>query len=197
MLVGIISSVAFQNYLTHSEVTTRTFITDITTTTSITTNETTSSITTNGETVDQFISLWQALHIAFGGNYTSVPSNTTVSLALYKFWFIGNEASSDATNIAYSSASGLPLQPVVEPFPDGVIVNVTGVVQGISTTYTASQSCEMYMLLWSFQVPSSIPDGGAVSVSAVTGYVIHVAPGQIALNLLYCPASSFETTTTT
>ena len=140
----------------------------------------TASSPTETGTITQFISLWQALHIAFGGNYSSVPSNTTVSLALYKFWYIGNEASSDMTSIAYSNITGLPLQPVVEPYPDGVIVNITAVVQVGNTTSMVSPSCEMYMLLWSFQVPSSIPDGGATSVSAITGNVIHSDPGQIA-----------------
>jgi hypothetical protein len=138
-------------------------------------------------TITQFISLWQALHIAFGGNYSSVPSNTSVSLALYKFWFIGNEASSDVTNILYSNLTGLPLQPVIEPHPDGVIVNITAAVQVGNITSMASPSCEMYMLLWSFQVPSSIPGGGAISVSAVTGKVIYSSPGPIAMDMLNCP----------
>ena len=147
----------------------------------------TASSPTETGTITQFVSLWQALHIAYGGNYSGVPSNTTVSLALYKFWFIGNEASSEPTTIAYSNITGLPLQPVVEPYPDGVIVNITAVVQVGNTTSLASPSCEMYMLLWSFQVPSIIPHGGAISVSAVTGKVIYSYPGPIAMSLYNCP----------
>ena len=117
-----------------------------------------------------FVSLWRALDVAVGGagmdrNYTSIPANTTASLALYKFWYVGfangsGETSSSYANVPFNQVSGLPVQSSVEePYPDSVIV----------VTNATPPSCVMYMLLWTFDFPSSIPGGGEISVNAITG----------------------------
>ena len=109
-------------------------------------------------------------------SYTSVPQNVSVSLGQYQF-VRNNDGSGSGgmiKQISYDNVTGLPTQPVTEPYPDGAYVN------------TANGGCEMYMLLWYVQVSPSHSQGGGSYFNALTGIYVFGSASQFALSMR-CP----------
>ncbi|MGA2876846.1 MAG: hypothetical protein ABSE82_15100, partial [Nitrososphaerales archaeon] len=135
----------------------------------------------------QVISLWQAMCSYYcGSNHTSIPANVTAELALYQFFLStsGGKIVGGYTisNITVELATGLPEQQVVEPFPDGVVVDAS-----VSIPNYGNASCVVYMLIWSVIVPSKIPNGGSSYVNALSG--LGIDPRAVSNNLTCPPAN--------
>jgi len=195
---GAISAVAFQNYFSNSEVlTTKTITTSTTEEETSSTTSTTSSLqsttTISTTAAIKYVSLWQALFKAYGANYTnysSIPGNISISLLLYDITHSNGPIVSgggNITNVTFSKVTGLPTQPIAEPYPNGVIVDTGG--SGNTT------SCAMYLLLWYFQVPSTIPYGGATWVGALDDR-LYIWPRDISFGMT-CPTGNQTTSTMT
>jgi len=136
----------------------------------------------------QVISLWKAICWYYcGSNHTSIPGNVSVELGLYDFYMQTNEGSLgggyDSANVEVNLTTGLPEKQVVEPYPDGVVVN---------THALGGPSCTMYMLLWSIVVPSKIPYGGSSWIDAISGF--GVTPRDVSTSLT-CPPGNVTATT--
>ena len=125
-----------------------------------------------------------------GTNHASIPANVTAELALYQF-FVSTSGGSiyggyTASNVTVDFATGLPKQPVVEPFPDGVVVDAP-----VSIPNYGNASCVMYMLIWSVIVPSKIPYAGNSYVNALSGLALD--PRGVSSGLT-CPAANVTAT---
>jgi len=135
---------------------------------------------------DQVISFWEACGSYCINNNGSLPADVSVVLGLYEFYIVGHIAGGyNFTIIPVNMTTGLPEKPIVEPFPDGVVVDVN--VQGIEAT-----SCVMYMLIWAVSAPSNIPYGGDSSVSALTGDGLDLKGVSLGLT---CPPANITVTT--
>ena len=141
----------------------------------------------------QVVSLWKALSAAYGGsNYSSIPANVSViGLKLFEFWKEGGGGGYNTTSVPYDSVSGLPTQPIIVPYPLGIIVDVP--VNLLPLPVGGNQSCVVYLLEWWFAVPSTIPYGGDTWISAATGPSLSSARGLA--ESLSCPAQNTTTTT--
>jgi hypothetical protein len=162
--------------------------------TAISSSTTTTIFYSSTSSTAGFISLWKALDIAYGTppftNYTSIPPDTTVSLTLYYFWYSNQQevGGSNASTIAFNNVTGLPTQTVVEPYPDGVMVDTGGSGN--------SPSCVMYLLTWHFMPQEGGIMGGAGTwVSASTGK-LYYEPQQMFLGMT-CPTGNMTTSTVT
>ena len=125
------------------------------------------------------ISLWKALGFAYGGsNYTTIPRNIAASLILYYFLRATSSGEVTLTAIPFDNVTGLPTQPVVEQYPDGVVVD------------NSSAYCVMFLLLWTFSAAPQPPNpySAVTYVGAFTGK-LYSDPRDMSMTMT-CPSGS-------
>ena len=145
---------------------------------------------------DALITMWQ-----FCGSYckatsnasspsSTIPANITISLQLYEF-YIQESADDESgsyyiTNIPVNMTSGLPDKPVIEQFPDMMIVDNVPLPTSVGNN---AATCAMFALLWHMTYPpGDNPYGGNSYEDAINGKYL----GQVdkVPTWLSCPPSS-------